>query len=307
MIKLLKTPAFLHPRYWLTWFGLLVFRVVVMLPHTARTGVGEALGALTWHLARRRRQIVEVNLQLCFPEKSAEELAQLTKKTFKSGGISMIETGLAWLRGPDSILERVEFEGLDELREAHAKGKGVILMGMHLSTLDICGAALGCHVPFDVMYRRNKNLMLEAVMTNGREQNFPEAIERNDIRRVIQNLKSGHIVWYGPDQDYGRRNAIFSPFFGVSAATITATSRIAKITGSPVVSFSHFRHAETGKYSVRISRTLENFPSDSEENDVQRINQLIEAAVMKAPEQYWWFHRRFKTRPNENDDVYSRK
>ena len=219
----------------------------------------------------------------------------------------MIETGLAWLRGPDSILSRVEFEGLDVLREAQAKGKGVILMGMHLSTLDICGAALGRYVPFDVMYRRNKNLMLEAVMTNGREQNFPEAIERNDIRRVIKNLKNGHIVWYGPDQDYGRRNAIFSPFFGVSAATITATSRIAKITGSPVVSFSHFRNPETGKYSVRISPPLEDFPSDSERDDVNRINQLIEAAVSKAPEQYWWFHRRFKTRPDEAEDVYSRK
>lgn len=219
----------------------------------------------------------------------------------------MIETGLAWLRGPDSILSRVEFEGLDVLREAQAKGKGVILMGMHLSTLDICGAALGRYVPFDVMYRRNKNLMLEAVMTNGREQNFPEAIERNDIRRVIKNLKSGHIVWYGPDQDYGRRNAIFSPFFGVSAATITATSRIAKITGSPVVSFSHFRNPETGKYSVRISPPLQDFPSDSERDDVNRINQLIEAAVSKAPEQYWWFHRRFKTRPDETEDVYARK
>ncbi|MBT3737339.1 MAG: lipid A biosynthesis acyltransferase, partial [Gammaproteobacteria bacterium] len=169
MIKLLKNPAFLHPRYWLTWLGLILFRVIVVLPHTMRTNVGQALGAITWHLARRRRHIVEINLQLCFPDKPAEELTHLTRETFRSGGISMIETGLAWLRGPDSILGRVEFEGLDVLREAHAKGKGVILMGMHLSTLDICGAALGRYVPFDVMYRRNKNLMLEAVMTNGRE------------------------------------------------------------------------------------------------------------------------------------------
>ena len=216
----------------------------------------------------------------------------------------MIETGLAWLRGPDSILGRVTFEGLDILRAEQSKGNGVILMGMHLSTLDICGAALGRYIPFDVMYRRNKNLMLEAVMTNGRERNFPEAIERNDVRRVIQNLKQGHIVWYGPDQDYGRRNAIFSPFFEIPAATITATSRIAKITGAPVVSFSHFRHPKTGTYTVRIQGPLDNFPSESEAADVNRINQLIEAAVVKAPEQYWWFHRRFKTRPDENDDVY---
>ena len=133
MIKLLKNPAFLHPRYWLTWLGLILFRVIVVLPHTMRTSVGQALGAITWHLARRRRHIVEINLQLCFPDKPAEELTHLTRETFRSGGISMIETGLAWLRGPDCILGRVEFEGLDVLREAHAKGKGVILMGMHLN------------------------------------------------------------------------------------------------------------------------------------------------------------------------------
>lgn len=283
---------------------MLVFRLLVLLPHPIRVMVGTGLGKLTYHVAKKRRHIVETNLKLCFPDKTADEQVKLVQDTFKSGGISIVETGLAWLRGPDSILGRVEIEGLDILRQANAQGKGVILMGMHLSTLDICGAALGRYVPFDVMYRRNKNLLLEAIMTNGREQNFPEAIERNDIRRVIHNLKQGHIVWYGPDQDYGRRNAIFSPFFGVPAATITATSRIAKITGSAVVSYSHFRSIETGKYTIRIEGPIENFPSESDTDDVNKINQLLEQAVAKAPEQYWWFHRRFKTRPNENDDVY---
>ncbi|MFT6435268.1 MAG: KDO2-lipid IV(A) lauroyltransferase [Candidatus Azotimanducaceae bacterium] len=304
MLKLLTKPAFLHPKYWLTWIGLLIFRVLVMLPHPLRVIVGESLGKLTYQIAKRRRHIVEINLQLCFPDKTPDELINLTQETFKSGGISIIETGFAWLRGPDSILGRVEIEGLDILRGAQAQGKGVILMGMHLSTLDICGAALGRYVPFDVMYRRNKNLLLEAIMTNGREQNFPEAIERNDIRRVIHNLKQGHIVWYGPDQDYGRRNAIFSSFFGVPAATITATSRIAKITGSPVVSYSHFRNIKTGKYTIRIEGPIEHFPSASDTEDVNKINCLLEQAIAKAPEQYWWFHRRFKTRPNKNDDVY---
>ena len=306
MLKLLKNPTFLHPRFWLTWLGLVIFRVIVQFPQGIRVNIGQWLGALTFHVAKRRRHIVETNLLLCFPDKSPEQLSQLAQDTFKSGGISIVETGLAWLRGPDSIVGRVEFEGLEILRAAHARGRGVILMGMHLSTLDICGAALGRYVPFDVMYRRNKNLLLEAVMTTGREQNFPEAIERNDVRRVIHNLKQGHIVWYGPDQDYGRRNAVFSNFFGVPAATITATSRIAKITGAAVVSFSHFRDFETGKYKIRITGPLQDFPSESEADDVDRINRLLEAAIVQAPEQYWWFHRRFKTRPDKDDDVYRR-
>ena len=305
MLKLLKQSAFLHPKYWITWIGLLIFQVLVLLPHPIRVKIGTGLGKLTYHIAKKRRHIVETNLQLCFPDKTAKEQVSLVQDTFKSGGISIIETGLAWLRGPDSIIGRVEIEGLDNLRIAQARGQGVILMGMHLSTLDICGAALGRYIPFDVMYRRNKNLLLEAIMTNGREQNFPAAIERNDIRRVIRNLKQGHIVWYGPDQDYGRRNAIFSSFFGVTAATITATSRIAKITGSPVVSYSHFRNIETGKYTIHLEGPIDNFPSESETEDVAKINHLLEKAIAKAPEQYWWFHRRFKTRPNENHDVYS--
>ena len=156
----------------------------------------------------------------------------------------------------------------------------------------------------DVMYRANANPLLETIMTRGRMRNFPRAIERNDVRGVLQSLKQGHVVWYGADQDYGRKHSEFVPFFGVQAATITATSRFAQLTGAPVVVFSHYRRPGDDHYDVYLSAPLTDFPSQDVITDATRINQIVETAVRLHPEQYWWVHRRFKTRPEGQSPPY---
>ena len=128
--------------------------------------------------------------------------------------------------------------------------------------------------------------------------------ERGDVRQVIKNLKAGHIVWYGPDQDYGTRNACFVPFFGVPAATTTAPSRIAKITGAPVIPFTHYRVDNNSAYKVIMFPPMEGFPSDSFEEDARRINEFVESCIREYPDQYWWFHRRFKSRPPGEEMIY---
>ena len=151
---------------------------------------------------------------------------------------------------------------------------------------------------------RNKNELLEAIMTRGREKNFPLAIQRDDIRSVLKSLKKGHAVWYGPDQDYGRKHSIFAPFFGNDTATIKATARIARISGSPIIVFMHRRSEDDQRYIIDLSEPLEGFPTENELADATLINSLIERAIEKAPEQYWWVHRRFKTRPEGESRPY---
>ena len=254
------------------------------------------LGKLAYSVAGDRRHIAETNIHLCFPQLSAADQKQLVKQIFRNNGRGIIETAFAWTGRIDRVKSRISFSGLDALQRAASEGKGVLLLGMHFSTLDLCGAALGQQVPFDVMYRRNKNQLMEATMRAGRVRNFPNAIERSDVRSVIKALKSGHVVWYGPDQDYGRKHSVFAPFFGIETASITATARIAKITGAPVVIFQH-RRTDDNRYVIELSEPLKHYPTGDEREDAARINQLVEDAILKAPDQYWWVHRRFKTRP----------
>ncbi len=247
---------------------------------------------------------MEVNISLCFPTLSTTQQAKLVRSTFRASGIGMIETANSWIRDPERFKARVTINGLENLQKALEGSKGVILLGMHFSTLDLCGAILSNHIGFDVMYRRNKNELLEAIMTRGREKNFPLAIQRDDIRSVLKSLKKGHAVWYGPDQDYGRKHSIFAPFFGNDTATIKATARIARISGSPIIVFMHRRSEDDQRYIIDLSEPLEGFPTENELADATLINSLIERAIEKAPEQYWWVHRRFKTRPEGESRPY---
>ena len=258
---------------------------------------GSFIGLLGYHFANRRKHIIDVNLRLCFPDMQKDERLQMIRKTFRSTGISLIETALVWLRDPSEFRHMVTIHGLENLQEAIDEGRGVILLGLHLSTLDFCGAILASYIGFDVMYRRNKNDLLEAMMTRGRVRNYPKAIQRDDIRAVVKSLKQGRVVWYGPDQDYGRKHSTFAPFFNTEAASITATSRIARITGSSVIAFAHYRKSDESSYEIFLSKPLENYPGEDERENATQINRIVEDAILKYPEQYWWLHRRFKTPP----------
>ena len=278
--------------------------VVVYLPHSWRIWCGSLLGKLAYYLASYRRHIVDINLSICFPGLSTAARKKLNKNVFRSAGISIIETGLVWLRSPQIVSNLVEIQGLEYLEKALEQKKGVVLVGMHFSTLDFCGAILADYCKFDVMYRSNKNPLIEAIMTRGRIQNFSDAIERRDIRSVLKSLKRGNAVWYGPDQDYGRAHSVFVPFFGYPTATISATSRIADISKSPVIILTHYRLKDDKHYQICLSKPLKNFPSGDLVLDASRINEEIEKAIQRAPEQYWWLHRRFKTPPKGANRPY---
>ncbi len=297
-------PRFLHPRFWLTWTGLGVISLIVRLPHPVRIRIGEFIGSLGHFLARRRRHIVETNLRLCFPEDSDQHRRELTRAIFRSTGAGLIETATVWLRGADPVRHLATIHGLAHLEKARDLGKGVLLLGMHFSTLDLAGTILSSFLPFHVMYRGNKNELIETIMVKGRDRNFPDAIRRDDIRGVIRALRAGHIVWYGADQDYGRRHSVFAPFFNMEAASVSATARIARITGAPVIPFTHYRSPDGKRYEICLGPPLEDFPTPDEVHNATVVNGVIEEAIRKSPEQYWWLHRRFKTRPEGQERPY---
>jgi len=292
-----------HLRLTPSWLAIGILRTLVAaLPRRAQLVLGRWVGRLLMRLVPRRREIAKINLSLAFPELSAEQQKELLRRHFESIGMGLFELGYGWWGSEKTLREAGSITGIEYLDAAVAMGKGVILVSAHFTTLEITGHILGLQRPLHVLYRRNENPVFEKFLKSGRERHAMGTVHRDDIRGMIRHLKQGHTVWFAFDQNYGRKGHVFSPFFGQLAATNTATSRLAKLTGAAVVPFFASRDRQ-GKYHLTIQPALENFPSDSEELDTNRLNNKIEEAVKQAPEQYLWVHRRFKQQPEDEPNI----
>jgi KDO2-lipid IV(A) lauroyltransferase len=300
---------FLHPRYWLLWLGLGLLWLVVQLPFRMLVAIGRALGAIMYYFATDRRIIAARNLELCFPQYSKAERKRLLKENFASTGIAFFEMAMSWWWSPQRLAKLAHIEGLQHLKQPHLEGQGVILMALHFTTLEIGAALLGQQHTIDGMYREHKNALFDYVQRRGRERHNLDsiAVEREDVRGMIKQLRKGRAIWYAPDQDYGAKQSIFVPLFGIPAATVPATSKFASLGRAQVVPFTQERLADGSGYRLVIHPPLENFPGESDEADCLRINQWVERAVTACPEQYLWAHRRFKSRPPGEPKLYKKR
>lgn len=300
-----RYTSYRHPRWWPTWIGIALMWLMSRLPLGLQWRIGKVIGELAYRLIPRRRHITEVNIRLCFPELSAPEQQTLVRKAFQSNGIGIMEIGLAWFRDPKDYLPATTVHGLEHVDSALAKGNGILLLGGHYSTLDLGGSLVTEFIKADVMQRDHNNPLMNAVMTRARERRYGVALDSKNLRGLLKQLKQNRIVWYATDQDYGRKDIVFAPFFGVPAGSITATSRIAERSGCAVVPFSHFRREDQPGYDIYFHPPLDNFPSGDDMADATLVNHTIEQEIRRHPDQYLWMHRRFKTRPSKDDpDLY---
>lgn len=297
---------FLHPRFWLLWSGLGLLWLLVRLPYPLLLRLGQLLGALMYRFATSRRQIAGRNLELCFPELTDTERKDLLRQNFAATGVAFFEMAMSWWWSPQRLQRLVRIEGLEHLQQAQQAGQGVILMAIHFTTLEIGAALLGQQHTIDGMYRAHKNPVFDYVQRKGRERHNPDAIaiEREDVRTMIRHLRQGRAIWYAPDQDYGPKQSLFVPLFGVPAATVTATSSFARLGRAVVIPMRQTRLPRGQGYLIHIEASWQDFPGGSDEQDCLRINQWVEQAIAGHPEQYLWSHRRFKTRPEGEARVY---
>lgn len=292
------------PKTWFTWLGLAVLFLGAQIPTVVAHALGRGLGWIAYHLAPRRRRIAQRNLELCFPELTPKQRADCLRASYRSMGMGAFEFIRAWWGPLGRLPQQTHFEGVEHIVEAMQSGRGVILLSGHFLTLEICGRLLCEKVPVSGMYRRHRNPVMEWAVKRGRMRYAAAMFAREELRACVKHLKKGGILWYAPDQDMRGKEAVFAPFFGVSAATITATHQLAKLSGAAVMGFFHRRRAGQAGYEIRITEPLIDFPSGDEQKDAERVNQLIEAMVREAPDEYLWIHRRFKTRPDGEKSVY---
>jgi Kdo2-lipid IVA lauroyltransferase/acyltransferase len=284
------------PRLYPSWIGVGLFWLVGQLPWRFLQAIGRGVGRLAWRLAKKRRHIAETNIRLCFPELTPREQEKLAHRCVISTGEAILEMAGSYNNHRIDLNKNLTVVGMEHIQECQARGQGVLLLGMHFNTLDTCSRMLATLVDIHAVYRPNDNPVIDRLIDRGRRHYVRSTVDRTDIRQMLRLLRSGEIVWYAPDQDYGTAHAVFVPFFGIPAATITATSRIAKMGKAAVIPCAHYR-LPGGRYQIEFGPPLEGFPSGDEEADTARINRTIEHYVRKRPEQYLWVHKRFKHQP----------
>ncbi|QIQ22292.1 Kdo(2)-lipid IV(A) acyltransferase [Zophobihabitans entericus] len=295
--------SLLHPRYWLTWFGIGILYLLVLLPYGVIYQIGKTLGLLSMKIAKRRVVIATRNLELCFPDKSEQERAQLLRENFISTGIAIFETGMAWFWSDRRIAKHSTTIGVENILEPQEHNQGVLLVGIHFLTLELGARIIGLARPGIGVYRPNDNPVMDYVQIKGRLKSNKYMLDRRNLKGMIRSLKQGEMLWYAPDHDYGPKNSVFVPFFAVEkAATTVGTSILVKMADPNIVPFTPKRDKKG--YTLVIQPALVGFPKDDETAAAAFMNKAIEKEILQAPEQYMWLHRRFKTRPKGEPSLY---
>ncbi|MDH5824719.1 LpxL/LpxP family Kdo(2)-lipid IV(A) lauroyl/palmitoleoyl acyltransferase [Luteimonas sp. RD2P54] len=292
----------LAPRHWPAWIGIGLMAGLARLPWPWQRGLGRGLGAALRVLLASRRRVAERNLALCFPELDGAAREALLRAHFGALGIGVFEFARAWWGSVAPLRRGLVVEGLQHLAAARAGGRGVIVVSGHFTTLEVCGRLMCGHAPLAGMYRPHSQPAMEWAVRRGRARYAAAMFPKQDVRGTVRHLKRGGLLWYAPDQDPSRGEAVYVPFFGQPAYSLTSTHQLARLSGAAVVLFQHERRADGG-YTLRLLPALADFPSSDAAADTARVMAGIESMARAAPAQYLWIHRRFKRRP-DGDSVY---
>ena len=299
----LHVQRWLHPKYWGLWLFFGLQRLSTLLPLRWIEGPGAFLGWLMYRLAPSRRRVARINIQQAYPEYNEAQIKQLVEASFRNLGISVFEMGFAWWSSDRYLRKHCRVEGLEHLELAVARGKGVIMLTGHFSTLEMGGVLLSLYTPLHSVYKKAHNPMFDTIMLYYRSQHLKKLIANTNVREFVKGLRDGYATWYAPDQDF-TQHVVFAPFLGGMASTLISTGKVAKMTGASVVPFYPQRLGKGQGYKLVILPALENFPSGDQYEDAVRVNQVLEEMVRRNPEQYAWVHKRFKTQPEGKPSIY---
>jgi len=292
------------PRYWHIWFLFGILRVISWLPYKIQIYLGQKIGILGILVLRKRKNIAQKNLSLCFPYWSVKKRYQVLNEHFQNIGMALFEQGIAWWWSDKKISSLAKIEGVENLRKALKKNKGVILLAGHFTTLEIISRILRLEEEFHPVYRKNNHPLLEHLISSARIRHCGKLISHRNVRSLIKSLQNNIPVLYIPDRYCGRRKSIFVPFFNIQTATTPATSRLSNVLNTPVVPIIQQRLPDNKGYKLVIAKELEDFPSTNIEKDTIRINQIFEKQIRNDPANYLWTHRRFKSEPDGYTSVY---
>jgi KDO2-lipid IV(A) lauroyltransferase len=284
--------------------GVFIFWLIHFLPFRVIVAIGNGLGTLAYPFAAERRRVGNINLKLCFPDMDEAARKKLLRDHFKMFMRGLIERSIVWWSSAERINSLIRVEGIEHFEAL--KGQPMILLTPHFVGMDTGGQWIAQQVDTVCMYSRQKNLYLTDLLLQKRARfrNQHLYARQEGLRPILKGMRKGLPFIYPPDQDQGVRDGAFIPFFGVPAATMTSVPRIAQMTGAKIVpSITRLLPGGAG-YVLTFYPAWDNYPSSDDIADARRMNAFIEDRIREMPEQYFWLHKRFKTRPEGEERFY---
>jgi KDO2-lipid IV(A) lauroyltransferase len=296
---------FLRPRYWPMWLGLALMRVAALLPAPLVALFGSGLGLLVYVLHAPRRRIAQRNVELCFPQLKRGAQRRRVLRHFLALGRALLDGGVAWWASPARLRRLCRLRGREHYERARAAGRNVILLVPHFVGVETMGIRLSLDVPLLDIFHPPANELLGALMARRRARFGLRLVELTaPMTATVRAVKSGVTLFYLPDQNASRRRGVFAPFFGVPASTFPTLGRLARLTGAVVIPCVARQRRFGRGYEIIFRAPLKDFPGGDDLADTVRMNAEIETLVRKWPAQYFWVHKRFKTRPRGEPRFY---
>ncbi len=301
--------SLLHPRHWLSWSGLGLFFIITLLPLSLIDSLGCRLGKYAAAKNKKRFNIVKTNLSLCFPEKTAPEIEQMTIEHFQAQFRSVLHYFIFWWRPISIVRKKIHKTGFDQIEDCRKQGRNIIVLLVHSVGLDFAGAAISMDYEAVAPYKQLRNPVVDWVMANARlrfsRKHGGKIFTREDgLRPLIREVRKGKILIYLADEDLGEKNSIFVPFYGVSKATLPVLGRLAKSCNAVVLPCVSCYEPDNRRYAVKLLPEIEGLPSGDDGIDGLKMNEAIELAIEQCPIQYLWTLRYFQTRPEGEASFY---
>jgi len=280
--------------YWLL-FG--IFWILAKLPNSFGFAIGKLLGKLFFLFPTRAKDTTLKNLKLSFPHLTEKQRYKLAKRNFINVGISIIETSIAWVSPINKISTKFSIEGLENIEKSFAKGKGILLITSHFTSVELAARFIGSLDNFGILYKPHKKTNFAFMQNKFRQPHFKTYIASNEVKRLIKALKLNKAIWYAYDIDDKKKRSIFAPFFDIPTRTLTTAADLAKITGASLVPMRYCRNHDNKTYKIVFGEPLNNLADQSSLAVATNLNKEIESAIKQNPDQYIWQYKRFKTRP----------
>jgi KDO2-lipid IV(A) lauroyltransferase len=296
---------------WMSKLGAFLLRKMGRWPQAVRHQLAETVATLAYHLVKKRAQVARINLKKCFPEWSDEQIEQNLKAHFRYFAHGLVDRSLFWFGDLKAFDDNIIKVDEHYLHEAIAKQRPIIILAPHFMGLDVGGLSINFDREMATMYQRQSNLVMDELMREGRGRSGQAHLysRQDGVRGLVKLLRKNIPLYYLPDMDFGKQDAIFSPFFGVQAATLTALPKLAKLTNALIVPCvtridkEALAHGQT-LYRAQFYPAWDGYPGEDEAASVREMNAFIEARILEEPSQYLWMHKRFKTRPDGEPSFY---
>ncbi len=284
---------------------IILMWILHWLPLPLLGRLGEVIGSVLFATKKKRRHIALVNLALCLPELSAVERKVIAKQHFQAYARSVLERGILWWASERRLRKLIVVEPSVPLQQIAAQP--TILLCPHFVNLDVAGVAVMLESSLCSIYSAQKNQLFDEVLRKGRSRFRPIALfsRQDGVKPILRAMRKGQPYFMLPDMDFGRTDSEFVPFFGIPAATLTAPARIAAAVNAQVIPVIATYLPNYRGWTVRFYPAWENYPGDDILAATQRMNNFIEARARETPAEYFWTHKRFKTRPIGEASVYA--